>query len=104
MCPHQRYQHDATVVPREISDTSLDAEAFKKLTNESGMTWIEPSNPVKTQCNPTFNSMLDQVYRRPSSAISAPKVEIQFPDPNYCNQNEEDFSDHRPLVVIFTFP
>jgi hypothetical protein len=26
------------------------------------MVWVEPTNPVKTQCDDNFNSMLDQIY------------------------------------------
>ncbi|MER8707621.1 hypothetical protein [Mesorhizobium sp. M0520] len=62
--------------------------------------WVKPHNPIKTQCDPSFNSMLDQVYA-PTSLAKGATAEIKFPDASYCDKDAQGFSDHRPIVAVF---
>lgn len=94
-----------TNIPIEPGQKASDvtSAAFRKLVNDAGLVWIEPSNPFKTQCHATFNSMLDQVYRTPNLPVTAATAEIQFTSPQYCERDVEGFSDHRPVVATFMF-
>lgn len=94
-----------TNIPIEPGDHAGDVNsaAFRKLTQDGGLIWIEPSNPYKTQCNPNFNSMLDQIYRTSNLPATAVTAEIQFTDGDYCAGDAQGFSDHRPVVGSFQF-
>jgi endonuclease/exonuclease/phosphatase family metal-dependent hydrolase len=95
-----------TNIPIEPGTTAAGVTfpAFRKLVDDGGLIWVEPSNPIKTQCDDTFNSMLDQVYHTATLPVTAVTAEIQFPLPSYCKQDVLGFSDHRPIVATFTFP
>jgi endonuclease/exonuclease/phosphatase family metal-dependent hydrolase len=95
-----------TNIPIEpgLKAPQVTAAAFKKLTTEAGMVWVEPANPVKTQCDVNFNSMLDQVYHTANLQPTSVSAEIQFTSPSYCDGDTQGFSDHRPIVATFTLP
>lgn len=92
-----------TNIPIEpgVQSSEVPSPAFRKLTNDGGLIWIEPSNPHKTQCNPNYNSMLDQIYRTDNLSVDVVTVEVQFTDPEYCEGDVEGYSDHRPVVGTF---
>lgn len=94
-----------TNIPIEPGQHAADvtSPAFVKLTNDGGLIWIEPSNPHKTQCSPSFNSMLDQIYRTANLPATDISAEIQFTGPEYCEGDAEGFADHRPVVGQFKF-
>lgn len=92
-----------TNIPIEPGDegaTDANEAAFNSLTSGASLTWVKPTNPIKTQCSPAYNSMLDQVYGPVSFAGSA-SAEIKFPETSYCDLDEAGYSDHRPLVAVF---
>ena len=70
-------------------------------TLEQVATWLRPSNPVKTQCSPSFNSMLDLFFLKGGSNISVNDVKVREVDPSYCNMDAEGYADHRPVVASF---
>lgn len=84
--------------------SQVTAAAFKKLTQEGGLTWLVPSNPIKTQCHPEFNSMLDQVYYTANLQPTTARAEIQFTSASYCQRETQGYSDHRPIVATFSLP
>lgn len=84
--------------------SQVTAAAFRKLVSEGGMVWLEPVNPVKTQCDDEFNSMLDQVYHSTNLPVTSARAEIQFTSPSYCDGDALGFSDHRPIVATFGLP
>ncbi|MER9273472.1 endonuclease/exonuclease/phosphatase family protein [Mesorhizobium sp. M0643] len=93
-----------TNIPIEPGADGADGanrEAFNNLTSSSGLVWLQPRNPIKTQCDPNFNSMLDQVYA-PTSLAAAATAEIKFAEASYCDKDAQGFSDHRPIVAVFT--
>ena len=77
------------------------SDAFTTL--EEAMEWLRPDNPVKTQCNPSFDSMLDHVFFKEGPKITAGAVRILEIQPQYCDLDSEGFPDHRPLVATFEF-
>lgn len=92
-----------TNVPIEPGDsgaTGANVEAFENLTTAAGLKWIAPTNPVKTQCSPLYNSMLDQVFG-PASLIAEAFAEVRFPEATYCDLDALGYSDHRPVVATF---
>jgi len=93
-----------TNIPIEPGSEGADGAntaAFNSLTSGSNLVWLKPRNPIKTQCDPNFNSMLDQVYAPPSLSSSA-TTEIKFPEASYCDKDTLGFSDHRPVVAVFS--
>lgn len=87
------------IEPGETAPSGDNLEAFESLTTGANLAWVQPSNPVKTQCSPSFNSMLDQIYGPAGAAASA---EIMFPEAAYCAQEEDGWADHRPMRAVFT--
>ncbi|MFK4488890.1 endonuclease/exonuclease/phosphatase family protein [Bradyrhizobium sp. USDA 336] len=95
-----------TNIPIEPGQTTeqVTAPAFRKLVEDGGLVWNAPSIPIKTQCDPEFNSMLDQVYHTSNLGPSAVNVEILFRTAAYCNRETQGYSDHRPVVATFSLP
>lgn len=83
--------------PGSMSPAGPHQTAFNNITG-AGLTWILPSNPIKTQCSEEFNSMLDQVYVSSPAAAGA-VTEIKFTDVSYCAQEKDGYSDHRPMIA-----
>ncbi|MER9254540.1 hypothetical protein NKI59_22520 [Mesorhizobium sp. M0598] len=104
--------HDSEIPTILLGDTNIPiepgkegpegshADAFNNLTSGANLVWVKPHNPIKTQCDPSFNSMLDQVYA-PTSLAKGATAEIKFPDASYCDKDAQGFSDHRPIVAVF---
>jgi len=83
-------------------EAQITTPAFRKLIDDGGLTWLKPSNPTKTQCDPQFNSMLDQVYRTRNIPVESETAEILFTTAAYCERDTQGYSDHRPVVATFT--
>lgn len=81
------------------ADGNQSSAAFTTLAQTA--TWLNPSNPIKTQCSPSFNSMLDLFFLKGGANISASGVEIQDAEPAYCDLDAKGYSDHRPVVATF---
>ncbi|WP_164986552.1 endonuclease/exonuclease/phosphatase family protein [Rhizobium leguminosarum] len=87
-----------TNIPIEPGDDAPDnanIKAFTSLGPGSSRIWLRPASPVKTQCSPDFNSMLDQIYVPIGTVATA---EILFPEESYCSKDAVGYSDHRPVV------
>lgn len=82
-------------------DGNQDSAAFQTLLQR--MTWLRPDNPVTTQCNPRFNSMLDHFFVTQGDDIAVTSVEISRPDEDYCSLDEEGYPDHRPMIAKLEF-
>lgn len=76
------------------------SDAFRTL--EESMEWLRPTNPVKTQCDPAFNSMLDHVFFRGGANMTAGTVQVLETQSAYCDLDVQGFPDHRPVVGSFT--
>lgn len=87
------------IEPGESVPNAANAPAFDSLTTSAGLAWVAPRNPVKTQCNPQYNSMLDQVYA-PVAAAAGAIAEIKFVEPSYCDKDPQGYSDHRPILAV----
>ena len=61
--------------------------------------WVEPSNILKTQCSSRFNSILDFVFLANQPQTWQATSEILFPASNYCQDEDEFTSDHRPVAA-----
>ena len=70
-------------------------------TLEQVATWLRPSNPVKTQCSPNFDSMLDLFFLTDGPNISMNRVAVRETDPSYCDLDAKGYADHRPVVATF---
>lgn len=90
------------ISPGETAD-QVTAQAFRSLADDAELTWIQPTNPFETQCDPDFNSMLDQVFRSSNLPVSTSAADILFAEAAYCDKDVLGFSDHRPIVATFEF-
>lgn len=67
------------------------------------LTFAYPSNAIKTQCNPTYNSMLDLHFYSPSVSAWNPQAEVLKTSQAYCDADGTDQqpggADHRPVVL-----
>ncbi|WP_373414842.1 endonuclease/exonuclease/phosphatase family protein [Ensifer aridi] len=86
------------IEPGDSAPNAANAAAFGSLTTSAGLAWVVPKNPVKTQCSPQYNSMLDQVYA-PAAVASGAIAEIKFVEPSYCDKDPQGYSDHRPILA-----
>lgn len=73
------------------------SDAFTKL--EEVLVWHRPTNPIKTQCSPNFNSMLDHFFLKGGPNLDMIDVEIQETDQAYCDADSAGGADHRPVVA-----
>ena len=89
------------VAPESTGGAS--ASAFNTL-KETPLVWVRPENPLKTQCDPQFNSMLDLIFHSPSASDWEFEARIQKPELAYCELDEKGYADHRPVVVTFELP
>ena len=86
------------IEPDEV-DSFNKSEAFKSL--ESATSWIRPINPVTTQCDDRFESMLDHVFFKDGPNIIMSDTEIMEPQSDYCALDEKGYADHRPVKGTF---
>jgi len=90
-------------IPIAADDTpmsSANQAAFDNLTNDTGLGWAQPSNPMPTQCS-GFNSMLDQIYV-PASELDTTATDILFPEADFCDGDAAGFADHRPVRAVLS--
>ena len=81
------------------SATGSSSAAFQTLS--SVMDWVCPANPIKTQCSPNFNSMLDHVFVKEGPNLEAIDVRILETDPSFCAADATGGPDHRPILARF---
>ena len=88
-------------IPVEPSSANGNQGSDAFTTLEEALEWLRPDNPVKTQCSPNFNSMLDHVFFKEGPKITAGTVRVLETQPEYCDLDSEGFPDHRPVVATF---
>lgn len=76
-----------------------DSSAFTTLLTQ--LDWLRPANPIKTQCSPQFNSMLDHFFMTPNAGITAKGVRVHMTELSYYDLDEQGYSDHRPVTADF---
>lgn len=70
----------------------LDGDVFK---------WAMPDNPMRTQCNRKYNSILDFVFVSGQAKNWISRSTILNATPDACDDDSRK-SDHRPIRVQFT--
>lgn len=75
------------------------SSAFQTIT--SVLQWREPTNPVKTQCSPSFDSMLDHFFANDTPNLSFIDATIKNEDASFCEDEKTGGPDHRPVVARF---
>ncbi len=88
-------------IPVELPLASpvTDSAAFATLT--SNMDWLQPTNPIKTQCSDDFNSMLDHFFVIEGANLTAIDVTIQNTEASFCDDEKKGGADHRPVIGRF---
>ncbi len=81
------------------SNGNPDSSAFTTL--QTQMDWLRPTNPIKTQCSPQFNSMLDHFFMTPNAGISAKGIRVHMTEQSYCDLDQQGYADHRPVTADF---
>lgn len=86
-------------IPVAPTDTNgpTGSPAFDILTEN--LTFAFPSNPIKTQCSPRYNSMLDLHFYSAEVAQWSPQVEVLKTSQAYCDAEAVGGADHRPVVL-----
>jgi hypothetical protein len=61
---------------------------------------VRPAYLIKTQCSPSYNSVLDFIFV--SNLFKQPenKSEILLTETSYCTDNTSEESDHRPINAL----
>lgn len=87
-------------IPVEVdaADGNQSSAAFQILA--TAMSWQWPTNPVKTQCHPSFNTMLDHFFVRSGGRLSVASVQVQIAEPSHCSLDEQGYSDHRSVKAV----
>lgn len=76
-------------------------KAFNLFTRNNHFTWIKPTELIRTQCNPKYNSLLDFIFVNDDALIwpnMSSKVIIREGD---C-PDDDNTSDHRPVFAIIS--
>jgi hypothetical protein len=72
---------------------------FDKMTSGEAWSWARPATPIKSQCNPNFDSVLDFVFVNTAARpLALNSVILQ--EANDCG-NVAANPDHRPLKAEF---
>lgn len=75
---------------------------FDFMTQDGVFTWVRPQEMVPSQCDETFQSILDFVFVSSGAMTWKASSEI-IVIPGDCPDNDQT-SDHRPLKAIFSLP
>ena len=79
--------------------TNITSTAFNRLTRT--LKWLKPSNPVKTLCDPHYDSMTDHFFLKGGLTVS--DVTVLFEEDDYCQQNRTGGPGYRPVSAVFQF-
>jgi endonuclease/exonuclease/phosphatase family metal-dependent hydrolase len=74
---------------------------YDNITANGVFKWVRPATLIKTQCDPSFNSVLDFVFTSKAAQNWNGVGEIHFREVEYC-QDDAQRSDHRPVRAQFT--
>jgi len=86
----------------EGGDEDHDA-AYDELIADDVWTWVRPDPLIATQCNFSYNSVLDFTFVANGAQGWASSSDILFPENVYCQDTPEK-PDHRPVQARFTIP
>ncbi|ACK70031.1 Endonuclease/exonuclease/phosphatase [Gloeothece citriformis PCC 7424] len=88
--------------------TQSGNEAFDIFLEDDTFIWIRPEcladnscPPTGTQCNPTYNSILDFVFVSERATQWDNISDILLIDEPVCEKESRGYSDHRPVVASF---
>jgi endonuclease/exonuclease/phosphatase family metal-dependent hydrolase len=84
-------------------DTDHD-EGYDRMIAGDVFEWVRPTELIKTQCSPSFDSVLDFVFAAGAAKAWSGTAEILEHDPSYCDSDSEGGSDHRPVMATFDVP
>lgn len=73
---------------------------YDNMTNGAAWTWVRPATLIKSQCSPSFNSVLDFIFVNTLAQSWSGTSEILVV-PNDCVASPQT-SDHRPVVGTFS--
>lgn len=73
------------------------------LLGSSKWTWIRPSNPMSTQCNPNYNSILDFVFLGANAQAWSGQSRIMMTSQQYCDDENTGGADHRPIMATIDY-
>lgn len=90
---------DFNIPVQPTSTSGSTSNAFQTLA--SALDWVRPENPIKTQCSPSFNSMLDHFFVKDGPNLDVIDVNILETQASYCDDEETGGPDHRPLLAKF---
>ena len=88
-------------IPVDPSSANGNQSSAAFTTLEQAAAWLRPTNPVKTQCSPNFNSMLDLFFLKGGPSVSVIDAQVRETDPAYCDLDRQGYSDHRPVIATF---
>jgi endonuclease/exonuclease/phosphatase family metal-dependent hydrolase len=77
---------------------------YDNLTADGVFDWVEPDPIVKTQCSGYYDSILDFTFLGGDARSWGATSEVLRTDHDYCREDPENYSDHRPVAVTFTVP
>lgn len=75
--------------------------AFYDLVKGDTFSWVKPQNPMRTQCNRRYNSILDFIFSSGIAQGWAAESVILNDHRAACDDNKQK-SDHRPVVAVFS--
>lgn len=87
----------------ELPDLTKCDQAYYEMVSGDVFDWVKPSNPIRTQCNRKYNSILDFVFVGNQARAWAPKSTILHSQYSMCDDNA-DKSDHRPVLGVLDIP
>lgn len=73
---------------------------YDNMTNGGAWTWVRPATLIKSQCSPSFNSVLDFIFVNTLAQGWSGTSQI-IVEPNDCVASPQT-SDHRPVVGTFS--
>ena len=79
--------------------TNITSTAFNRLTRT--LKWLKPSNPVKTLCDPHYDSMTDHFFLK--GGLTVADVTVLFEEDGYCQRNSTGGPGYRPVSAVFQF-
>lgn len=84
----------------ELPELTKCNSGFDALMSDSTFEWVKPVNPIRTQCNRKYNSILDFVFVSGHAKKWVTASKILNEKYEACNDNAQK-ADHRPVVAGF---
>lgn len=84
----------------ELPELNHCNNSFNVLTTGGVVSWVRPENPIRTQCNRRFNSILDFVFVNNQAGAWSAGSWVLNPEYEACDDNAQK-TDHRPVAGMF---